>query len=142
MTDPKSHRDAYLKTVYRAAASPLPWLASRRRHPLRRARLRPPHRGQPPKPRARGGRERRRSRDLAAELERRGLLFGPSYGSDPEDSWREAGFVVWDAGAETVLDLGRRFEQNAVVWGEGERVSLGWCDSGELEGFWPRRAAG
>ena len=79
-----------------------------------------------------------RNAEMRAEFERLYLEFGPSAGTNAGLTWREEGFVVLDAPLATLLEIGRRFEQNAVVVGEGDRVALAWCDTGELEWRWPQ----
>lgn len=81
---------------------------------------------------------RRRNAALEGELRARGLEVAPSSGASPDGSWEEPGFVVFEVSLSGALDLGRRFEQHAVVWGEGERVALAWCEDGRLETFYPR----
>lgn len=139
MADPENLREAYLRSIYHAAGAAFT-LA-----------------GEATGERLYGGRRfgfltawnphsRKRSRaenellnaSLAARLLEAGLAFDASYGTSRDASWREDGFIVWDADAVTMLELGREFEQNAVLWGEGGRVALGWCPSGELEWYWPK----
>jgi hypothetical protein len=79
----------------------------------------------------------KRNNQMRLEIETRGWAYGDSSGSSPDQTWREDGFVIWDAPVQDVLELGRRFEQNAIVYGEADRVALGWCDTGELEWFYP-----
>ncbi|NJK45259.1 MAG: DUF3293 domain-containing protein [Pleurocapsa sp. SU_196_0] len=47
----------------------------------------------------------------------RGWAFTDSLGHDPTGTWREPGFLIWDAALEDVLALGRDFGQNAIVYG-------------------------
>ena len=84
---------------------------------------------------------------LERELLARGWRYGPSFGTDRAASWREDGFIVWDETADDLLELGREFEQNAIVYGAGGQarkvpfcprpgwVALGWCENRELERF-------
>ena len=81
----------------------------------------------------------RRHKELERVLLERRATFGPSMGESPDGAWREEGVVVYDVSFEGALELGRMFEQHAVLYGEGERVALVWCD-GELEWFYPRLA--
>lgn len=80
---------------------------------------------------------RRRNAALGEALRARGLEFAPSSGASPDGAWEEPGFVVFEVSLSEALDLGRRFEQHAVVWGEGERALLAWCEDGRLEPFYP-----
>jgi hypothetical protein len=80
----------------------------------------------------------RRHRQLESEIQRLGLAYTPSLSTSPEGTWAEEGFAVFAIGLEEALALGRKFEQQAVVWGEGGRVFLAWCESGKLEGFYPQ----
>jgi hypothetical protein len=81
----------------------------------------------------------------ARNLEMRGVLeagnwsFETSLGRSPSGDWREHGFLIWDAPLEAVLELGRMFGQNAVVYGENGRIALAWCDDGDLEWFFAQR---
>lgn len=77
----------------------------------------------------------KRNAGLEHDLKNLGLEYGPSNGSSPDGSWLEDGFVVFDLDLEEALELGRKYGQHAIVWGEGERVYLAWCASGKLEGF-------
>jgi hypothetical protein len=72
---------------------------------------------------------------LEGELLARGWKYGPSFGTDRAVSWKEDGFVVWDQTADDLLELGREFQQNAIVYGAAGWVALGWCDDWELERF-------
>jgi hypothetical protein len=81
---------------------------------------------------------RQRNAALEEELQARGLEYGPSSGASLDGSWQEPGFVVFDVTPDEARALGRRYEQHAVVWGEGERVALLWCEDGRLETFYPR----
>ncbi len=80
---------------------------------------------------------RRRNRTLEKELRARGLSFAPSSGASPDGVWWEPGFAVFGLSSGEALALGRQHGQHAVVWGEGERVALAWCDDGRLESFYP-----
>ena len=79
----------------------------------------------------------RRHKELERVLLERGATFGPSVGESPDGAWREEGVIVYDISLEGALELGRRFEQHAVLYGQGERVALAWCDGG-LEWFYPK----
>ncbi|MBI5812604.1 MAG: DUF3293 domain-containing protein [Meiothermus silvanus] len=81
----------------------------------------------------------RRHRQLEREIQTLGLAYTPSLSTSPEGTWAEEGFAVFAIGLEEALALGRKFEQQAVVWGEGRRVFLAWCEAGKLEGFYPQK---
>ncbi len=92
-----------------------------------------------------GEENERRHRELERVLLERRAAFGPSVGESPDGAWREEGVVVYDVSLEGALELGRRFEQHAVLYGQGGRVALVWCDrvwcDGGLEWFYPRLIA-
>ena len=67
----------------------------------------------------------RRHEELEKVLNERNAVFGPSVGESLDGEWREAGVIVYDVALEEALELGRRFEQHAVLYGQGERVALG-----------------
>jgi Protein of unknown function (DUF3293) len=79
-----------------------------------------------------------RNLDMKLEIEELGFEFDWSYGEQSDHSWREDGFVVFDAPLEVTLELGRKFEQNAILYGVDSRVALAWCDNEELEWFFAR----
>ena len=79
----------------------------------------------------------RRHKELQEVLLKRSATFGPSVGESPDGAWREEGVIVYDVALEEALELGKRFEQHAVLYGQGERVALAWCDGG-LEWFYPK----
>jgi hypothetical protein len=62
----------------------------------------------------RRGENDERNRLLAADLERAGLRHVPAVGRSPDDSWSEDSFAVIDADADHILDLARRYDQNAI----------------------------
>jgi transcriptional regulator with XRE-family HTH domain len=74
------------------------------------------------------GENEERNRLLAADLERAGMRYVPAVGRSPDDSWSEDSFAVVDADAADILDLARRYQQNAVFqWTPQSRVVL-WTD--------------
>jgi hypothetical protein len=76
----------------------------------------------------RRGENEERNRLLAADLERAGLRYVPVVGRSPDDSWSEDSFAVIDADVDEVLDLARRYQQNAIFeWTPQSRVVL-WTD--------------
>lgn len=80
----------------------------------------------------------RRHRELEQVLREGGYELAPGVGRSPDGKWREEGFTVFGIGLEEALAVGRRFGQNAIVYGEGERVALAWCRGGGLERFYPQ----
>lgn len=79
----------------------------------------------------------KRHEALERDLIQLGLEHTPSTGESPDGSWVEEGFVVFDIELEQALELGRKYGRHAVVYGEGERVALVWCETGRLESFYP-----
>lgn len=77
----------------------------------------------------------KRHEALARDLNLLGLEHIPSTGESPDGSWVEEGFAVFDVELEQALELGREHGQYAVVYGQGERVGLAWCETGKLEWF-------
>jgi len=66
---------------------------------------------------------RRRHLDLRAWLEERGLAYLAGAGVDPEGSWpAEPGFLIAGLGQDAAARLGRRYDQNAVVWSGADAV--------------------
>ncbi len=78
-----------------------------------------------------------RNANLKAVLLSFGWAFADSYGQNLELSWSEAGFIVWDVPLEQIISLAQDFNQNAIVFGQGARIALCWCFSGESEWFYP-----
>jgi hypothetical protein len=83
----------------------------------------------------------RRHRRLERLLRARGHDLAASVNRSPDGGWREEGFVVYGIALEEALDIGRRFGQKAIVYGEGGRVALAWCEDGGLEWFYPREVS-
>ena len=81
-----------------------------------------------------------RNLEMQLEIEKLGFEHGWSYGEQSDQTWREDGFVIFDAPLEVALDLGRKYEQNAILHGFDSRVALAWCDNEELEWFFARPA--
>ena len=63
------------------------------------------------------------------------LTWQASVSMSPDASWQEAGVIVFNVEVNTALELGRQFEQNAVLYGNGRQVGLLWCDDAQLEYF-------
>jgi Protein of unknown function (DUF3293) len=76
-----------------------------------------------------------RNQAMKLEIEQLGFEIDWSYGEQADQSWREDGFVIFDAPLEVTFILARKFEQNAILYGEQSRVALAWCDNEELEWF-------
>ncbi len=75
---------------------------------------------------------------LKLEIEKLGFEYSWHYGEQSDHSWREDGFVIFDAPLSVAVVLGRKFEQNAVLHGADSKVALVWCDNEELEWFFAR----
>lgn len=82
-----------------------------------------------------------RHEELEREIQKLSLEYTPSTGASPDGTWVEEGFAVFDIALDSALELGRKYGQHAILWGEGERVALAWCEDGRLEWFWPKRKA-
>lgn len=76
-----------------------------------------------------------RHAELGRDLKTLGLEHTPSTGESPDGTWVEEGFAVFDVGLEQALELGRKYGQYAILWGEGEKVALAWCETARLEAF-------
>jgi Protein of unknown function (DUF3293) len=60
-----------------------------------------------------------RDRQLRNELVLRGLTFCRSEAIDPEEEWpAESGFLVPGLNLEAAAEIARRYDQNAIVFGE------------------------
>jgi Protein of unknown function (DUF3293) len=137
---PKEFRAAYLETVYEAGGeafqfSPLETgiaLYQGRRFTLITA-------ANPRSAAFSDAENDARNLQMSREIEARGWHFEASLGRSPSGDWCEPGFLIWDAPLEDVLELGRGFGQNAIVYGEDGRIALAWCDDGDLEWFHARR---
>ena len=75
----------------------------------------------------------RRQEALAAELRRRSLTFLPGEGRHPSNGWPpEPSFLVLGLALEASKNLGRHFEQNAIVWVGADAVprlvNLTWSE--------------
>ena len=57
-----------------------------------------------------------RQAKLAQELAQRGLGFVTGEGKHPCDDWAEPSFLAMGLSLEEAKELGRRYDQNAVVW--------------------------
>lgn len=57
------------------------------------------------------------------------LHFLEGYGADERELWeRENSFLVFDIARERAVEIGRKYEQNAIVWGaKMEKIELVWC---------------
>jgi Protein of unknown function (DUF3293) len=79
-----------------------------------------------------------RHEQLEKILQERGLEHHFSTGESPDGSWREEGFIIFDISLEGALNIGRHFEQHAIVYGQGNRVALAWCEDGRLEWYYAK----
>lgn len=82
---------------------------------------------------------RQRHEELERDLNALRLEHTPSTGESPDGIWVEEGFAVFDVSPEQALELGRKYGQHAILWGEGEKVALAWCEDGELEMFYSKQ---
>lgn len=57
-----------------------------------------------------------RQAELAAELKQRGLSFFEGEGRHPSGDWAEPSYLVLGLSLDEAKAMGRRCEQNAVVW--------------------------
>jgi hypothetical protein len=65
----------------------------------------------------------RRQEMLAAELRSRSLVFLPGAGRHPTNGWpAEPSFLVLGLALEASKNLGRHYEQNAMVWAGTDAV--------------------
>jgi Protein of unknown function (DUF3293) len=78
-----------------------------------------------------------RHKQLESILQERGLEHSPSTGQSPDGSWCEEGFIIFDISLEDALAIGKHFEQHAILYGQGNRTALAWCEDGRLEWFYP-----
>jgi hypothetical protein len=70
-------------------------------------------------------------------LQQKHFEIEESIGQSPDGTWQEEGFLIFDISLEEALELGQMFEQNAILYGQGNRVALAWCEGG-LEWFYPK----
>jgi predicted ester cyclase len=82
-----------------------------------------------------------RHEELEHEIQKLGLAYTPSTGESPDGTWIEEGFAVFGIGLEGALELGCKYGQHAILWGEGEKVALAWCESRKLENFYARQVS-
>jgi Protein of unknown function (DUF3293) len=135
--NPKDHRQSYLETIYHAGDEAFTLSARETGKVLFEGQRFSFITAQNPLSQPLPDSENfERNEKMRLEIEARGWAYGDSSGSSPDQDWRENGFVIWDAPLEDVLELGRRFGQNAIVHGEAGRVALGWCAMNELEWFY------
>jgi hypothetical protein len=139
MTPDQVFRDAYLTTTYHAAGFAISFsstptgtvLFSGRRFALVSAQN---PRSTPLTP----DENLARNAMLRTVLMAKGWEFGSSFGHNPDLSWSEAGFVVWDVDLPEIAEVAKNFEQNAILFGEGEKIALHWCFSSSTEWFYPK----
>ena len=79
-----------------------------------------------------------RHETLVSVVENLGLESRRAVGKSPDSSWQEEGLVIFGLDLKVALELGHQFEQNAILYGEASKVGLAWCDSGEVEWFYPQ----
>ena len=69
----------------------------------------------------------RRDDELASILQREQIPRGPAEGRSPDGAWREPSRIILGVDRTRALELARRFEQRAVVWGERGRIGVLDC---------------
>jgi Protein of unknown function (DUF3293) len=80
----------------------------------------------------------KRHQMLKSYLQEKKYEVDSSLGQSPDGSWSEEGFVIFDIELASALDIGRTFEQHAILYGEGNRVALAWCESEKLDWLYPK----
>lgn len=80
----------------------------------------------------------KRHEALKRVLQEQGFNFERSTGESPDGVWIEEGVVVFDIDLATALRIGRDFGQHAILYGQGNRVAMAWCESGRLEWYYPK----
>lgn len=83
--------------------------------------------------------EENQQRHQALERDLKSFSYVAASGESPDGTWVEAGFAVLDIDLEAALPLGKKYGQNAILWGEGGRVYLAWCESGKLEKLYAKQ---
>jgi hypothetical protein len=79
-----------------------------------------------------------RHEQLEKILQERGLEHHFSTGESPDGSWIEEGFIIFDISLDDALAIGKQFEQHAIVYGQGNRAALAWCEDGKLEWYYAK----
>ena len=76
-----------------------------------------------------------RRADLMERLKGANLTFLKSYGRDPSEKWpAEIGFFVPNISREFAIQLGKEFQQNAIVFGASlGRPELIWCEGEKVQ---------
>ncbi len=137
--NPKDFRSAYLETVYTAGG--IGWVFSSEDCGLRLYGGRRFSLITAANPRSEAWSEADnalRNEAMWLEIASKGWAFEESVGSSPSGDWREQGYLIWDASLDEVVEIGRRYKQNAICHGEAGRVALVWCDDGELQWFYAK----
>jgi hypothetical protein len=80
----------------------------------------------------------KRHQQLLERVQQNHYSFNSSLGQSPDGSWQEEGVVIFDIDLAAALQLGRDFEQYAILYGQSNRVALAWCESESLEWFYPK----
>ena len=138
-SDPRSFRQAYLETVYHAAGTTFTLSNEPTFTPLFEGRAFGLITAANPFSTVLSDAETRvLNQRMQRVLEQHNLMFGPSLGTNRLGDWQEHGFVIWDVPETFVLNLGQQFDQNAIVYGVGRQVALGWCIDQTLEWLFPQ----
>jgi Protein of unknown function (DUF3293) len=139
VSDPHSHRQAYLETIYHAHGVAFTLSDEPTQTRLFEGRAFTLITNANPRSVPLNDTENAaRNRTMRCELERLNLTFGPSLGTNVAGTWREEGFIIWDTPHDVTLEIGHRYEQNAIIFGRGDRIALGWCDDQRLEWMYAR----
>jgi len=65
----------------------------------------------------------RRQRELESDLKAQGLILIPATGKDPQMQWPgEPGFLAVGISQDDAFRLGRKYQQNAIVYADPEAV--------------------
>ena len=65
----------------------------------------------------------KRNIDLATELENKALKYCPAEGRHPKGDWpSELSYLVLGLSFEEACELGKKYEQNAIVWCDSDCV--------------------
>jgi transcriptional regulator with XRE-family HTH domain len=77
----------------------------------------------------RRGENEERNRLLRTDLDRSGLTYVEAVGRSPDSSWSEDSVAVIDADPKQILDLARRYDQNAIFEWTPHARTVQWTDS-------------
>ncbi len=75
---------------------------------------------------------------LLAHIQQGNYSFDSSLGQSPDGTWQEEGVIIFDIELAAALQIGRDFEQHAILYGENNHVALAWCESESPKWFYPK----